>query len=83
MASDGEIVYMEFVDRDQIYNFVVKNIFIWNHYGHQMGHIRHLKVMLKEKYLISSHMWWCIPVVGTSMCEVNVTGLNPPNATYP
>jgi len=33
MASDGEIVYMEFVDRDQIYNFVVDNIFIWGLYG--------------------------------------------------
>ena len=78
-----KMVYKFFLVLDQIYNFVVENIFIWDRHSHQMGHVRYFKAMLKEKYLISSHMWWCIPVVGTSMCEVNVTGLNPPNATYP
>ena len=63
MASDGEIVYMEFVDRDQIYNFVVDNIFIWGLYGHQMANIRYLKVMFKEKYLIYNHIWWCSRMV--------------------
>jgi len=54
-----KMVYKKFLVLDQIYNFVVEKIFIWDRYSHQMGHVRYFKAMLKEKYLISSHMWWC------------------------
>ena len=39
---------MKVVGRDQIYNFVVEKIFIWDHYSYEMGYIRHLKVMIKK-----------------------------------
>ena len=42
VASDGKIVYMKVVGPD--------------HYSCEMGYIRHLKVMTKEKYLIIGHM---------------------------
>ena len=42
-------VYMKVVGRDQIYNFIVEKIFIWDRYSCEIGYIRHLKVMIKEK----------------------------------
>ena len=36
--------------------------------------------MIKEKYLIIGHMWWCSPVVGEGMRETEVVGSNPSNA---
>ena len=45
-------VYTKDVGCDQIYNFVVEKIFIWDRYSCEMGYVRHLKVMIKEKYLI-------------------------------
>ena len=53
ITLDEKVVYTK-VGLDQIYNFVIEKIFILDHYGYKMGHIRHLKVMLK--YLISSYM---------------------------
>ena len=67
---------MKVVGRDQIYNFVVEKIFIWDHYSYEMGYIRHLKVMIK-KYLIVGHMWWCSSVVGKGTCEAEIVGSNP------
>jgi hypothetical protein len=43
---------MKVVGREHIYNFVVEKIFIWDRYSCEMGYVRHLKVMIKEKYLI-------------------------------
>ena len=42
MTSDGKIVYMKVVGPDR--------------YSCEMGYIRYLKVMTKEKYLIIGHM---------------------------
>ena len=56
MTSDGKIVYMKVVGSDQIYNFVVEFFFILDHYSCEMCYIRHLKVMIKEKYLVVGHM---------------------------
>ena len=36
--------------------------------------------MIKEKYLIVGHMWWCSPVVGEGTREAEVVGSNPSNA---
>ena len=36
--------------------------------------------MIKEKYLIVGHMWWCGPVVGEGTHEADVAGSNPSNA---
>ena len=36
--------------------------------------------MIKGKYLIVGHMWWCSLVVGKSMREAEVVGSNPSNA---
>ena len=36
--------------------------------------------MIKEKYLIVGHMWWCSPVVGKGKREAEVMGSNPGNA---
>ena len=52
MTSYEKNIYMKVVDRDQIYNFVVERIFIWDRYSCEMGYIRYLKVRIKEKYLI-------------------------------
>jgi len=41
MISDEKIVCIKFVDLDQIYNFVVENIFIWDCYNYQMVNIRY------------------------------------------
>ena len=35
--------------------------------------------MIKGKYLIVGHMWWCSLVVGKGTREVDVAGLNPSN----
>ena len=56
MTSDGKKVYMKVAGRDHIYNFVIEKIFIWHRYSCEMGYIRYLKVMTKEKYLIIGHM---------------------------
>ena len=40
MISDEKIVYIKVIDPDQMYNFVVENIFIWDCYNYQMGNIR-------------------------------------------
>ena len=69
MISDGKNIYMKVVGHDQIYNFVVEKIFIWDRYGCEMSYIRHLNVMIKRKYLIASRMWWCSPVVGKGTRE--------------
>ena len=37
--------------------------------------------MIKGKYLIVGHMWWCSLVVGKGTREVDVAGLNPSNGT--
>ena len=71
---------MKVVGRDQIYNFVVEKIFIWDRYGCEMSYIRYLKVMIKEKYLIVGHMWWCSLVVGNGMRKAKIVGSNPDNA---
>ena len=71
---------MKVVGRDQIYNFLVEKIFIWDCYSCQMGYIGHLKVRIKRKYLIVGHMWWCSPVVGEGTREAKVVGSNPSNA---
>ena len=42
-----KMVYKNFLVLDQIYNFVVEKIFIWDRYSHQMGHVRYFKAMLK------------------------------------
>ena len=73
-------VYMKVVGHDQIYNFVVEKIFIWDRYGCEMGYIRYLKVMIKGKYLIVGHMWWCSLVVGNGTRKAKIVGLNPDNA---
>ena len=39
MTFDGKIVYMQVVDSDQIYNFVVEKIFIWDRYSCEMGYV--------------------------------------------
>ena len=31
MTSDGEITKIKVVDLDEFYNFIVYNLFIWNH----------------------------------------------------
>ena len=72
-------VYMKVVGRDQFYNFVVENIFIWDRYSCEMDYIRYFKVITKGKYLIVGHMWWCSPVVGEGTREAEVVGLNPSN----
>jgi hypothetical protein len=36
--------------------------------------------MIKGKYLIVGHMWWCSPVVGEGTREAEVVGSNPSNA---
>jgi hypothetical protein len=36
--------------------------------------------MIKEKYLIVGHMWWCSPVVSEGTREAEVVGSNPSNA---
>ena len=36
--------------------------------------------MIKEKYLIVDHMWWCSSVVGNGTREAEVVGSNPSNA---
>ena len=36
--------------------------------------------MIKWKYLIVGHMWWCSPVVGKGKREAEVVGSNPGNA---
>ena len=36
--------------------------------------------MIKGKYLIVSHMWWCSPVVGEGTRETEVVGSSPSNA---
>ena len=36
--------------------------------------------MIREKYLIVGHMWWCSLVVGEGMREAEVVGSNPSNA---
>ena len=41
MISDEKIVYIKVIDPDQIYNFVVENIFIWDCYNYQMVNIRY------------------------------------------
>jgi len=64
MSSDGKIVYMKVVGPDR--------------YSCEMGYIRHLKVMTKEKYLIIGHMWWCSLVVGGTR-EAKVVGSNSGN----
>jgi len=71
---------MKVVARDQIYNFIVEKIFIWDRYSCEIGYTRHLKVMIKEKYFISGHMWWCSPVVENGTREAEVVGSNPGNA---
>ena len=35
--------------------------------------------MIKEKYLIVGHMWWCSLVVGKGTREAKVVGSNPGN----
>ena len=35
--------------------------------------------MIKEKYLIVDHMWWCSPAVGEGTHEAEVVGSNPGN----
>ena len=80
MTSYGKIVYKKVVGPDQIYSFIVEKIFIWDRYSYEMGYIRHLKVMIKEKYLIVGHMWWCSPVVGKGTREAEVVGSNSGNA---
>ena len=72
-------VYIKVVGCDQICNFVVEKIFIWDRYSCEMGYIWHLKVMIKEKYLIVGHMWWCSPVVREGTREAKVVGSNPGN----
>jgi len=47
---------MKVVGCDQIYNFVIEKIFIWDRCSCEMGYIRYLKVMIKRKYLIVGHM---------------------------
>ena len=37
-----EKIYIKVVGRDQIYNFVVQKIFIWECYSCEIGYIRHL-----------------------------------------
>ena len=80
MTSNGKIVYMKVVGPDQIYNFVDEKIFIWDRYSCEMGYIRYLKVMIKEKYFIICHMWWRSPVVGEGTRETKVVGSNPGNS---
>ena len=36
--------------------------------------------MIREKYLLVGHMWWCSLVVGEGMREAEVVGSNPSNA---
>ena len=36
--------------------------------------------MIREKYLIVGHMWWCSLVVGEGMRGAEVVGSNPDNA---
>ena len=36
--------------------------------------------MIKGKYLIVSHMWWCSPIVGEGTREAEVVGSSPSNA---
>ena len=31
MDSDGDKIYTEIIDLDEIYNFVIQTFFIWNH----------------------------------------------------
>ena len=81
MTSDGKKkVYMKVEGRDQIYNFVVEKFFIWDRYSCQTVYIRHYKVMIKEKYIIVGHMWWCSLVVGNGMRKAKIVGSNPDNA---
>ena len=35
--------------------------------------------MIKEKYLIVGHMWWCSPVVGKGTREAEVVNSSPGN----
>ena len=49
-------IYTKVVGRNQIYNFVAEKIFIWDRYSCEISYIRHLKVMIKDKYLIIGHM---------------------------
>ena len=67
------------VGQDQIYNFVVEKIFIWDCYSCEMDYIRHLKVIIKEKYVIIGHMWWCSPVVGKDTRKAEVVSSNSSN----
>jgi len=79
MTSYGKIVYMKVAGPDQIYSFIVEKIFIWDRYSCEMGYIRHLKVMIKEKYLIVDYMWWCSPVVREGTREAKAMVSNPVN----
>ena len=36
MNSDGDKLYIEIVDLDEIYNFLVQNYFIRSHFGAQI-----------------------------------------------
>ena len=36
--------------------------------------------MIKEKYLIIGHMWWCSLVVGKGTRKAEIMGSNPSNA---
>ena len=62
--SDGDKFYTKFVVLDEIYNFVVHNVFISRCFNAKICIIRFYRVNTKGIHMFYSHKWVCSVVVG-------------------